>query len=285
MSIHADGIGAELGPSEVRVSARRLLAYAAGIGETDEIYLDDARGGGVIAPPPFCVSLEWPVARASPDANPLRAEPGELARGVHAVQDSTFHRPIREGDRLSTLGVIVEVRPTRAGALVCTRLETTDVRNGAPVVTSWSSAIYRGVAIEGAARALDTPPPLPEVERDVKESIEIAIPREAPHVYTECADIWNPIHTERRVALAAGLPDIILHGTATWALASREIVRRRAGGDPLRLARLSGRFAGMVIPGTSITLDLGAEREGRVGFAVRNAEGQLAIRDGVALLR
>ena len=27
-------------------------------------------------------------------------------------------------------------------------------------------------------------------------------------MYTECARIWNPIHTDRAVALAAGLPDI-----------------------------------------------------------------------------
>ena len=54
------------------------------------------------------------------------------------------------------------------------------------------------------------------------------------HVYTECARIWNPIHTDRAVARAAGLPDIILHGTATLALAvsrslAREPAARRAG--------------------------------------------------------
>ena len=109
-----------------------------------------------------------------------------------------------------------------------------------------------------------------------------SIAREAPHVYTECADIWNPIHTERQVALAAGLPDIILHGTATWALAAREIVRRRCDGDPARLARLHGRFAAMVIPGTKITLDIGATDAGVVPFVVRNADGDPALARGVA---
>jgi acyl dehydratase len=121
--------------------------------------------------------------------------------------------------------------------------------------------------------------------------VSIPIAREAPHVYTECADIWNPIHTERQVALAAGLPDIILHGTATWALAAREIVRHRCNGDPLRLRRLHGRFAAMVIPGSDIEVEIGeavahAGGEGcdAIRFGVRNAAGELAVAEGVALL-
>ena len=287
MPVRTSAVGAKFGPSDARISVRRVLAYAAGIGDTLDESFDDASERGIVAPPPFCVSLEWPVARSGPSSgsNPTGAEAHEQVRGVHAVQDSIFHRPIRPGDELRTVGTVVEVRPTRAGALVRTKLETREVGDGAPVVTSWSTAIYRGVAVEGEAAALEAPPPLPEGELEVSESVEIPIAREAPHVYTECAQIWNPIHTERVVALAAGLPDIILHGTATWALASREIVRRCAGGDPTRLARLHGRFAAMVIPGTAIAVELGKARDGVVRFRVRNAEGEQAIRDGVALLR
>jgi acyl dehydratase len=192
---------------------------------------------------------------------------------------------MRPGDRLITEGSIVEIRPTRAGALLRTKLETRDPQ-GAPVVTSFSASLFRGVGVSGEGASLETPPPLPPADLDALawESIEIPIAREAPHVYTECADIWNPIHTERTVALAAGLPDIILHGTATWALAAREILERRAGGEPARLRRLHGRFGAMVIPGESIRVELAPVLEGAVHFHVRNARGELAIRDGVALL-
>jgi acyl dehydratase len=197
-----------------------------------------------------------------------------------------FYRPIRPGDRLITESIVVEVRPTRAGALTRTKLETRDAGNGQPVVTSWCGMIYRGVEVEGETRVLESPPPLAAGEADPSrcESVVLPIKREAAHVYTECADIWNPIHTERQVALAVGLPDIILHGTATWALAAREIIRRRAGGEPCRLRRLHGRFAGMVIPGTSVTVCLGAEENGIVFFRVCNAEGQPALSHGVAVL-
>jgi acyl dehydratase len=228
-------------------------------------------------------------ARAADD---LGVTPAERIRAVHASQDSLFHRPIRPGDRLRTRATIVVVRRTRAGAHALTRLETVDAASGRPVVTSWSGSIYRGVAVEGEDRVLEEGPPLPEAgaEEPVTsgpgaERIEIPIPREMPHVYTECADIWNPIHTERAVALAAGLPDIILHGTATWALAGREVVRRRCGGDPTRLGRLYGRFSAMVIPGSAIAVEIGPARNGAVAFSVLNEQGKPAVSGGVAEVR
>lgn len=112
----------------------------------------------------------------------------------------------------------------------------------------------------------------------------IPISRELPHVYTECADIWNPIHTERAVALAAGLPDIVLHGTCTWALAVREIVADLLGGDPEGLERFSGRFTGMIFPGSDIIVRYAATDTG-ARYEVIAADGSIAISDGRALFR
>jgi acyl dehydratase len=285
MPILAAAVGTRLGAREVEISARQLLAYAAGVGETADAFFDDARPGGIVGVPAFCVSLEWPVVRAPRGANAYGASPDELLRGVHASQDTIFHRCLRPGDRLRVEGIVASIRPTRAGALVYTKLETRDAASGEAVVTSWYGSVFRGVTVEGEAAAPEAPPGLPDVKlEDDPERIAIEIAREAPHVYTECADIWNPIHTEREVALAAGLPDIILHGTATWALAARELVARRCGGEPARLARLHGRFAAMVIPGSTISVEIGAARDGVVAFGVRNADGDPAIALGVAQL-
>ena len=298
MPISTRAHGARLGTSEVEITARRILAYAAGIGDTADPVFDDA-SDQLVAPPQICVSLEWPVVSHPSLREKLGALPEELRRGVHAVQDSLFHRPIRPGDRLITSGRWIGLHQTKAGAMLITRLSTVEADSGRPVVTTWSSSIYRGVPLgDGSAQSLVTedegPPPLPELalDPDRTEIQEIFIPREMPHTYTECADIWNPIHTERSVALAAGLPDIILHGTATWALAGREIVRRNAGGNPHRLRRLHGQFRAMVIPGTTSTVehteapagkDLSHDQSG-VAFVVKNEQGQEAVRKGVAIL-
>lgn len=284
MPISSDAVGQQSEPAICEIDTRRSLAYAAGIGDPNPRYLDDADEGGVVAPPQLCVSLEWAISGRR-RSTPLGPSPDEALRAVHAFQDSTFHRPIRPGDRLRTIATLVEVRAIRPGALSVSRLETVDDRTGEPVVTSYSGAIFRGVAVAGPDRRSDGPTPLPDGPATAPaEKVAIPIAREAPHVYTECARIWNPIHTERRVALAAGLPDIILHGTATWALAGREVVNRFADRDPRRLARLAGRFGAMVIPGTSIALEAWRTGAG-VRFEVRNADGDAALTGGYAALR
>jgi len=288
MAIHTSAVGTKRSSDRVVVSARRLLAYAAGLGATAEALFDDAREGGMVGLPPFCVSLEWPVVRVSGGDNEVGATRDEALRGVHVGQDSQFHRVIRPGDELVTDSVLVEVRATGAGAYTCTKLSTRDARSGEPVVTSWYGSIFRGVNVVGDSQCLERAPDLPAPDLSEGQSgadaaeVVLSIAREAPHVYTECADIWNPIHTERAVALAAGLPDIILHGTATWAHAACQIIELRAGGDPARLKRLSGRFVGMVIPGTEISIQLGRVDRGVVSFSVRDAQGRPVIGQGVA---
>ncbi len=279
-------MGLDLPASRELLSVRRLLAYAAGIGDVSPRVFDDRRE--LIAHPALCVSLEWPVASHPELAKQLGASGDELLRGVHAVQDSLFHRPLRPGMDLVTQGRTVGARETRAGALTTARFETAD--DAGPVVTSYSQTMFRGVALEGGDREIDAAPALPAFEATGDEvTTPIFVPREMPHVYTECARIWNPIHTERRVADAAGLPDLILHGTATWALAGRELIAAHAAGDPARLQRLRGRFGAMVVPGTTIHVHWqpGAPTSSglAVAFRVTNERGEEAIREGMALFR
>jgi acyl dehydratase len=265
-----------------------IIAYAAGIGDINPRYFDDADATGIVAHPAFCVVLEWPAALALREHPQYQVTNEEALRGVHAEQDSTFHRPIRPGDRLSTTATLVQVRTIKPGAFVLTKFQTIDPTTEEPVVTSYSSTIYRGVPVDGADAQIEEAPLLPVKRNEliISERVAIPIAREAPHVYTECAQIWNPIHTERRVALAAGLPDIILHGTATWALTASQLVNRCTGSDPARLRRLTGRFAGMVIPGTTITLQYGTVpgEEQMVSYTVCNAEGAPAITRGLAVI-
>src|SRR5438270_7090690 len=111
----------------------------------------------------------------------------------------------------------------------------------------------------------------------------------AAHVYTECARIWNPIHTDAAVAAAAGLPAIILHGTATLALAVSRIVEAEADGRPERVARVAGRFAAMVLMPSEIIVRVIAREQHANGeaifFDVLNAQGKPAVRDGVLVVR
>lgn len=290
MPFPAGAVGLTLEPHGWTVSTREILAYAAGLGASEPAFMDDAIPGGLIALPFQCVTPEWPVVLSTRSALADVLPPDEARRAVHAVQDSTFHRPIRPGDRLLTEGRLMAARAIPAGVLTIARLDTRDAGSGEPVVTTWTSSIYRDVGLDGGDLSIETPPdppadpaaPLP----DGGEATVIPIPRGMAHVYSECADIWNPIHTERAVALAAGLPDIILHGTATWALAGLTVLRRHADSDGRRLRRLSGRFSAMIVPGETITVRHAAVpgAPGLIRFEVLNAAGRPAISQGVAVL-
>jgi acyl dehydratase len=97
----------------------------------------------------------------------------------------------------------------------------------------------------------------------------------AGHVYTECARIWNPIHADPEYARAAGLPGIILHGTATLALSISKILETRK----IEVKRVRCRFAGMVLMPSTLTV-----RASRVGdellFETHDAKGQAVIERG-----
>jgi acyl dehydratase len=110
-----------------------------------------------------------------------------------------------------------------------------------------------------------------------------------PYLYDGCTGISFPIHTSPQFAHGVGLPGIILQGTATLAIAARELVNREAGGDPARLAALYGRFTTMVLPDTEIRVQLTGRQQQTDGtslhYVVLNGEGRRAINDGYALLR
>jgi acyl dehydratase len=198
-----------------------------------------------------------------------------------------FHSPLRADATIRVEAQIEAIRPTRAGALTTTRMRIVDHATGEPRTTSRIETILRGVAVTGQPSAVPSADATITASTGPAATVRIPIPRGFAHAYTECADIWNPIHTERRVALAAGLPDIIVHGTALWALAGREIVARRGCGDSQRLARLACRFSAMVVPGTSVTLEHASSTNnpGRVGFIMRNETGVAALTSGIAELR
>ena len=284
MPVRASAIGTRFGERTVNVTPRMMLAYAAAIGETDPMTFNDADSGTFLAPPQFCVSLEWPTVSDDGIQTLLGTTPRESLQTLHVGQDSFFHQAVVSGQRLKIHGTVMEVRATKSGALTVSKLETIDDRTGEPVVSSWTTALMRGVAVEGENQCLEQAPGASRESFSELQVMEIPVSREMPHIYSECSGIWNPIHTERKVALSVGLSDIILHGTATWALAGKEIIRHYADGDPRRLRRLGGRFGAVIVPGTSITLEHGLsdQTDSTICFSVRNGEGDQAIAGGIA---
>src|SRR6266853_5234698 len=99
------------------IDSRWLMAYAAGIGATDECFLDTRRAGGLVAHPMFPVCYEWPaVVGIFREIRESGISAEEAARGVHATHDLTIHRAIRAGDRLTTIATAAGIEQRKSGA-------------------------------------------------------------------------------------------------------------------------------------------------------------------------
>lgn len=240
MKLAARMVGTEVGPLAQAIDARWLMAYAAALGETDARYFDTR--GALLAHPLFPVCYEWPAALAARE----QAIPPEIyARVVHATHDLTLHRALRACETLQTTARIARAEQRAPGAFVITRMETRDPAGLLVSVTDYG-ALYRGVPLEGAdagvAAGLAEAPP----EREALPAIgEVAVAANLAHVYTECARIWNPIHTDVAAARAGGLAGPILHGTATLALSVSKALAA-CGADAAGVRRVRCRFSGMV---------------------------------------
>ncbi len=278
-TIPAKVVGIEVGALSHAIDARWLMAYAAGLGETDPRYYDTAVPSGPAAHPMFPVCYEWPAVLAlrsktiKEDLFPL---------GVHATHHLVIHRRPEAGDRLLTRASVLGVHPSRAGAFVLMRFSTVD-RNGRPVTTTDYGSVFRGVSTESATASAVEPLARLEAPREsaARWTAAVSVPGGAAHVYSECARIWNPIHTDLAVARAAGLPGPILHGTATLALAVSEVVRRDLGGDPARVGEIAARFTGMVALPSSFTVRGHGRAGDRVAFDAVNERGEPVLSDGV----
>jgi acyl dehydratase len=272
-------VGAEAGPLRHVVDARWLMAYAAALGETDPRYFDTLAAGGPLAHPLFPVCYEWPAAVELREQT-LAAE--LLPQGVHATHHLVLHRPPRAGDTLHTSARVTEVAPRRAGVLIVSRFETVDAA-GHPVSTTDYGSVYRGVVLAGGGEPPRRAEPPATGAAEVAWSERVEVAASAALLYTECARIWNPIHTDVAVARRAGLPGPILHGTATLALAVSRVIARELGGEPARVREIRVRFTGMVPLPSTFTVRGRGPAAGGAAFDAVGPGGAPILSEGVVI--
>ena len=291
MPLDASLVGTESEPLVHEVDERWTMAYAAGLGDLLDDYIDTRRSDGIIAHPLFPVCLEWPAALALRAKHRGKMPLAEAARGVHATHHTIIRSPLRPPLRTTTRAVIAGIEQRKPGAFEVTKFETHD-DHGELLCTTYTGNIYRQVEIAGDGRAAMMPPVPIAKTMPTRPRAEYRIPiaAGAAHIYTECARIWNPIHTDAKVAAAAGLPAIMLHGTATLALAVSRIIATESAGDPRRVVEIFARFGAMVFMPSELALRIISREPIENGyeaifFEALSSEGGRAVRDGVVILR
>lgn len=274
-------VGTRSGPFQCQIDNRWAMNFAASV-EDGSTVLYDTRQGPIPVHPIFLAYPEWESQKLMRER--LGLNEGELSRAVQVTHDTRLFRPLKAGMALKTEATVIGVHRHRAGAWSTVQHDHT-TPDGEPVARTTVGAIYRGVAVEGDDRPAPAFAPEPGPDAGGQMQVErIELSPTACHVYSECARIWNPIHTDLAVAAAAGLPGLILHATATIAKAASAITGRLCAGNPEGVTRVAGRFQAMVIVPTSLKLEFrvhAAPGARRVSFDVWTPAGDRAITGGL----
>ena len=276
MPLHADVLGAPAGSLDVVTDARWAMAYAAGVPDERRELYDTA--GSLTVHPMLPVAVEWQLLMAHRAAG-SGLTPDEVRRGVHVGHDLMLERPLRADERLRIDARTVAVGRRRAGATQAMLFTATDA-DGATVWRTKNTSLFLGVDLSGEAgeEVLDWPADVPPVAADAEPiAVRTSFVRSIDaHVYSECARIWNPIHTDVVAARRAGLLAPILHGTATLARAV-SIVSELVGVPLADVRRITGGFKAPVDLGTSIEVRVLAAGDGHATFDVVTADGTPAL--------
>lgn len=291
MKIDSNLVGSPFKDYSVKIDWRSVMNYAAAIDDNNPFYFDDEREDGIVAHPMYVVAVTWPIIQNLPDFILNKNFPIKVFnKVVHYTEHIILHRLIKPNDDLTIKGKIVAVLSHRAGTQIIQRFDARD-QNDELVFTEFMGGMLRGVQCIGESKGEKNIPQIAkyEISNENNWSQTVHIDSLRSFVYDGCTDIFFPIHTSNKFAHFVGLPGIILQGTATLAYAVKEIIKKEAQNNPLKIAQIACKFTGMVVPGTNISINLKGKNiknsEIEIFFDVDNHQNKKAIRDGYVLLK
>jgi acyl dehydratase len=108
----------------------------------------------------------------------------------------------------------------------------------------------------------------------------VTFTKEQVAAYAEASGDHNPIHLDDDFARQVGLPGVIAHGMLQMGLMAT--VAAEAAGGGTRLRRLSCRFAGMVVPGDTVTFTAEPAGAGKLELRAVNHRGEPVLTKSAA---
>jgi 3-hydroxybutyryl-CoA dehydratase len=124
---------------------------------------------------------------------------------------------------------------------------------------------------------------LPSAQTPKPQTTKRICDRYRPIYYAAASGDFNPIHLDRELATAVGLPGNILHGMCTMAWAAEAAIDA-LGGDPGDLKRLKVRFSKPVKIDDEITFAVAPAADGakKVTLTALNQDGQEVLKNAEA---
>ena len=201
---------------------------------------------------------------------------------LNAGQDMVLHRPLPTAGNLSTELVIDALvdKGAEKGALMLSHRVLRD-ETGEALATIHQTHILRGNGGCGNHGEKAVAPTAPRPERAADIVVDLPTRPEQALIYRLCGDL-NPLHISPEVATAAGFERPILHGSCTFGIVGRAVLRAVANDDPARLRRFAARFSRPVLPGDTIRTEMWVEGAD-IHFVAQALERDVVVLDqGIA---
>jgi acyl dehydratase len=269
--LNQDLAGKKYTQSTYGVTAEAIGGYARATNDDNDRYFND----DVVASPVFVVVpafASFMEAAMDPELG------ADMLRLVHSAEEHILHQPLRPGDTLTVTPVLESV-DTGDGGDSFTVVASEVNQHGDLVAVVRGTMFIRGTGGRRAAASVTTSSPGATVYEETTK-----VDDDQTYRYADASGDHNPIHVDPATARTAGLPNIILHGMCTMAIATKAAVNGPAAGDPTRITRVAVRFSRPVLPGWELTTRLWRESDldgaTRFGSETVNSGGKAVIRDG-----
>lgn len=283
--LRASWVGTTTPVRTLRVEARDLANFAAGVQSRRRAYYDDTAPGGVCSFPTFSSRLSWHAVNDLWSALiALGCSPGVMERQVHYRTEIRNFRHFRPGEEVQVVTQVTRMTRHRAGTLMATEVSMRDA-DGTPICEEIVEGMLRGVSCDAPDDPQPAEPAFEPAEAGPENSLRFEVPMLLPYQYDGCADIHFPIHSSPAYAREAGLPGIIVQGSATLALCVDRICDWMAPPDaPVTAPIVRAQYAGYLLPGEDVILttrasSLAASRA-EVRFGLRTAAGREILKGG-----
>ena len=214
---------------------------------------------------------------------------GQLVLGEQGVCFNGPIPPVGDVQVVTTVGGIYD---KGSGALVLLETKATDTRTRLPMFTATTGVfVIDGGGFGGVRGPAGPQTKVPDREPDGRATFT-TLPNQTLW-YRYAGHDRNPIHVDADTARDAGYREPILMGQNTLGFACRGIVETICGGDPLKVASISGRFSAAGYNGDVLGVetwagdDVGVDALGDtiVLFRVVNQHGAVLVDRGFATVR
>lgn len=177
-------------------------------------------------------------------------------RVLNAGQDLLLERPLPvEGSVSTELSIDAVWDKGREKGAIMESTRTLLDSAGAKLAHIRQTHFLRGNGgFGGPPQPKSAEPALPS-DRPPDRVVELQTRSEQALVYRLSGD-FNPLHIDPEVSKAAGFGKPILHGSCTFGIVCRAVLRAVAANDPGRLRRFGARFSSPVYPGETIRTEI-----------------------------